>query len=83
MHPAAGFVPALVLMFPLSILQASVGILGSVMKWELCLLLSEMRADQLESVTTDKLETYLALKRMRDFNDCSLCDQDKSPFTDF
>lgn len=59
------------------------GIFGSVMKWELCLLFSEMRADQQESVTTDKLETYLALKRMRDFNDCSLCDQDKSPFTDF
>lgn len=39
------------------------------MKWELGLLLSEMRADQQESVTTDKLETYLALKRMRDFND--------------
>lgn len=47
------------------------------MKWELCLLLSEMRADQQESVTTDKLETYLALKRMRDFNDC---DQDKRVF---
>lgn len=39
------------------------------MKWELCLLLSEMRADQQESVTTHKLETYLALMRMRDFND--------------